>query len=90
MTTPLIEAIARAIHDTLENDDDSCGGGYMRSAHAALIAITEAGYAVVPVEPETETLLTMAQHADFAGWPAAYRAMIDESSMITAAQGDGE
>jgi len=32
----LVEQVARAIHDVLENDDDSKGGGYMRAARAAL------------------------------------------------------
>lgn len=67
MTTPLIEAIARALHDGDHPDDimewpehsDSWRANYARSAQAALTAITEAGYAVVPVEP-TEAMLKAA------------------------------
>lgn len=32
----MLERVAKAIHDELENDDDSDGGGYMRAARVAL------------------------------------------------------
>jgi len=38
----LVEKVARAIHDTIENDDDSGGGGYLRAARACLAAIKDA------------------------------------------------
>lgn len=36
----MLEELARAIHDTVENDDDSGGGAYMRAAQAILPIIT--------------------------------------------------
>lgn len=35
--------VAKIIHDTLENDDDSDGGGYMRAANAVLAALGQGG-----------------------------------------------
>lgn len=36
----LREALARIIHDTMENDDDSGGGSYMRAADAVLATLS--------------------------------------------------
>lgn len=74
MTTPLTEAIARAIKDARAfpgtkpvarlSDVDR------RAAHAALTAISNAGYAVVPVEPTEESKqagVTLAMGASLGG-----------------------
>ena len=52
MTDELIEVIARAIQFE--------GSTYAEKAQAALDAIAEAGYAVVPVKPTAEMLEAMA------------------------------
>lgn len=95
MTTPLIEAIARALvqvhadHVEAHNavlakkgfwPDPYASPTTDALAQAALTAITEAGYAVVPVEP-TEAMC--AEASEPAQAAALYRAM------ISAAQGDG-
>lgn len=41
------------------------------------IALGFCGFAIVPVEPDVDTLLKMAEQHDFAGWPSAYRAMVE-------------
>ena len=92
MTTPLIEAIARALCKS-QGEPDNCAKFYTESAQAALTAITEAGYAVVPVEP-TEAMIEVGADLldshdcidEEAGRLDLKRAY---SSMISAAQGDG-
>lgn len=65
MTTPLIEAIARAVEECGPigccNIDERNAA---EIAQAALTAITEAGYAVVPIEP-TEAMLEAARDVPF-------------------------
>lgn len=78
MTTPLIEAIARAMDATC----GYAGDDNVRRAKAALTAISEAGYVVlerVPVPDGMDEVLYRAQLASF-----------DEVvPPISAAQGDG-
>lgn len=103
MTTPLIEAIARAlcINDDRNPDDpffvNSPDGlrqwkGYEFDTMTALTAITTAGYAVVPVEP-TEAMIEAARDVPFIAMGNGEYLEPDRSdiyrAMITAAQGDG-
>lgn len=91
MTTPLVQAIALAIL----NSDRRAGGwpavesrdgipdseGYVRNAQAALTAITEAGYAVVPVEPdEAMTLIGDGERVARDDAAEIYRAMISATN----------
>lgn len=39
---PMRERVAKAIHDTIENDDDSGGGAYLRAVDAVLEAMRTA------------------------------------------------
>lgn len=88
MTSPLIEAIARAI-------DESIGDHHTSSlmARDVLTAITEAGYGVVPVEPTEEMLERGLWEAESCtnDWTSAAACLPGHvySSMISAAQGDG-
>lgn len=84
MTTPLIEAMARAMPRDID---------YLwrkACAKAALTAITEAGYAVVPVKPDLDTMLgmmTAANEADDGDLTiTSARAAL---AYLIAAQGDG-
>lgn len=78
----LIEAIARALRDADAGSfrlGDVVPAYYINRAQAALTAITEAGYAVVPVEP-TEAMVEIAPHHDrddMASYREIYRAMIN-------------
>ena len=63
----------RAINEPRQPD-------YIDAAQAAITALTEAGYAILPVEPDVDLLMSMAEHYDFAGWPSAYRAMIEAAT----------
>lgn len=115
MTTPLIEAIARAIAEGQGDDFDhahrdkphwietrgEAGGRYrdineprqpdfLDAAQAALTAITEAGYAVVPTKPDLDTMLGMMKAANEADCGdltiTSARAAL---AYLIAAQGDG-
>lgn len=63
MTTPLIEAIARAIAIYAEGSSEQWEN-WKEEAQAALTAITEAGYVVAPIEP-TEAMLDAARDVPF-------------------------
>lgn len=89
MTTPLIETIARAIyaqsyrnccHGESPEVGDESWQSYLSEAAAAITALTEAGYRILPVEPDVDLLMSTAEHYDFAGWPSAYRAMIEAAT----------
>lgn len=103
MTTPLIEAIARAMWDAGELNlpertrmkwPGATDGAKSRTwvmAEAALTAITEAGYAVVPVHPDLDTMLGMMNAANEAdcGDLTITSARAALAYLISAAQGDG-
>lgn len=90
MTTPLIEAIARAIRG--HGDSTYDWEDFAPAAQAALTAITEAGCAVVPVEP-TEAMQWAGWRAKDAIFSGDAEPLIAPSAcytaMISAAQGDG-
>ena len=52
----MIEKLARAIHDIIENDDDGGGGAYLRAARACLEALRE---------PSEAMLVAGADHNDW-------------------------
>lgn len=82
MATPLIEAIARVLRDA----DHGCDWEtYVADAQAALTAITEAGYAIVPVEPTEAMLANEPCPAEAQG---IYRAMIAAASPIDTKEGE--
>lgn len=79
MTTPLIEAMTRAMPRDID---------YLwrkACAQAALTAITEAGYAVVPVEPTLE-MIRAVDGEDSDVYVARGRAISAWELMISAAQ----
>ena len=96
MTTPLIEAIAREVRTYARKEVDWQLAATIithRSediAQSALTAITEAGYAVVPVLPDLDTMLgmmTAANEADCGDLTiTSARAAL---AYLIAAQGDG-
>lgn len=63
MTTPLIEAIARALCWS-EGEPANCAHFYTESAKAVLSALTEAGYILAPKEP-TEAMEEAARDVPF-------------------------
>ena len=85
MTTPLIEAIAGSIRFTPHNAAEC-----REVASLVLTAITETGYAVVPVKPDLDTMLgmmTAANEADEGDLTiTSARAAL---AYLIAAQGDG-
>lgn len=98
MNTPLIEAMVRGMC----RDDgwcrslnpcatcSGCDSTFFDQAKSALTAITEAGYAVVPVEPTPGMAKIGVFVAGTGAVIPAYEAMVRAySSMISAAQGDG-
>lgn len=90
MTTPLIEAIALKLQSRLYLDGEDLVPGFVEDAMGILTAITEAGYAVVPVEPTPGMAKIGVFVAGTGAVIPAYEAMVRAySSMISAAQGDG-
>ena len=96
MTTPLIEAIARAMADEMKSNlvfvsDDlrSCliDGGLFDLhdvVKAALTAITEAGYWIAPNDP-TEAMLSAASEVQGFATISAY---LDEAHLLPSGAGD--
>lgn len=84
MTTPLIEAIARAI-------EPEWFGGDRYLARQVIIALTEAGYAVVPVEPTQDMISAGIIERHDQPTPEAWSLATENiyRAMISAAQGDG-
>lgn len=75
MTTPLIETIARAMEAESDFLRDSVATETLeRCIAAAITALTEAGYAIVPVTPTEEMLANEPCPAEAEG---IYRAMIE-------------
>ena len=103
MTTPLIEAIARAMADELESNGAYVKGDLRKClidgglldmhdiAQAALTVITEAGYAVVPVEPTQDMISAGIIERHDQPTPEAWSLATENiyRAMIQAAQGDG-
>lgn len=88
MTTPLIEAIARAIaaSDKTEVTFPPTVGCHTRRARAAFAALEAAGYIAVPVEATEAMLNAGLDSEDCDGWSGPLSCW---ERMISAAQGDG-
>lgn len=83
MTTPLIEAIARALceaqgYEATENEMARAAD----EAQAALTAITEAGYVIVPREPPAGAYQAMLPAVMAGSASDIYRAMINAADHI--------
>lgn len=92
MTTPLIETIARAACKA-NGENDNCSHYYREEAEIIITALTEAGYAIVPVEPTEAMVEAPAIEADEYYFATQQRANDHVASiyraMISAAQGGG-
>lgn len=74
----MLEQVAKAIHDELENDDDSGGGGYMRAARVALLAMQEPTASVVRACHYKIIEKTNGEARDFTfGFARTYKLMIE-------------